>query len=479
MYHQSSLDHPEKPNLADDRDFLASLPDLEAGLHADEPVRPARRKTQPVRTAPEPVEAPPAPKSLPSRAIAPAPFAPTPSMTLPEVQPPPPRGRRRLLDLFPPPPSGPDVAPDLPIGLAPPPKIVTRGIVRPVDSESQASSASAVTYETFYGLSEKPFSLSTDPKFLYHSTAHDQAAQELLSAIRRREGLFVLTGDIGVGKTMLCRAVTEELDRRTLTSVVVDPFVSFEQLLQTVLVDFGVVSRDDVARGRLDQASSRDLIAKLREFIASLVQLQAFAVIIIDEAQTLPVAALEELRALMNFDAQQRLLQIALVGQPSLLKLLSRGELKSLKQRIAGKSELTPLAADEVVNYVMHRLAVAGPQARVELDDPAFARLHEVTGGVPRLVNLVCDRALTLGHKASASVIDETMVRIAAEDLDIVAPEPRKQRLLRTTLAVIIFGALIGLGAAGAAYVFREPLARMMGQWRAAPAAPAAPSGPR
>ena len=120
---------------------------------------------------------------------------------LPELQPPPPGGRRRLMDLFPPaPPTGVDVAPDLPLGLAPPPHIVTKGIVSaPTGEPDTWGIPAAGTYESFYGLTEKPFSLSTDPKFLYHSTAHDQAAQELLSAIRRRDGLFVLTGEIGVG----------------------------------------------------------------------------------------------------------------------------------------------------------------------------------------------------------------------------------------------------------------------------------------
>ena len=372
-----------------------------------------------------------------------------------------------MLDLFPPPPGG-DEGPRLPIGIAPPPDVTPHAAARAVEAEEPPP---PLTYETFYGLSERPFSLSTDPKFLYHSTAHDQAAQELLSAIRRREGLFVLTGEMGVGKTMLCRTVVEELDRRTLTSVVLDPFVSFEQLLQTVLVDFGVVSRDDVARGRLAHASSAELIAKLREFLGSLVQLQAFAVVIIDEAQTLPTAVLQEIRALMDVDAQQRLLQIALVGQPVLLKILGRGELKALKQMIAVRSELKPLGPDEIVHYVMHRLAVAGPQARVELDDAAFRRLYHLAGGVPRLVNLLCDRALTLGHTASASVIDEALIVTSAEDLDIVAPEPRKQRVVRGVIAALIFIALMGVGAAAAAWVFREPLQRVIAQWSSAPAA--------
>jgi general secretion pathway protein A len=321
------------------------------------------------------------------------------------------------------------------------------------------------TYEAYYGLSEKPFSLSTDPKFLYHSTAHDRAAQDLLSAIGRREGLFVLTGEAGLGKTTLCRAVVEELDRRTLTSIVGEPFVSLEQLLQTVLVDFGVVSRDDMSSGRLAHAASGDLVKKLREFIGSLEQLQAFAVVIIDEAQALPVAVLEEIRAIMDVDAQPRLLQIVLVGQPALSKLLRRRELKPLAQLIAARSELAPLAADEISQYVAHRIAVAGPTARVEVDERAFTRLHQITGGIPRLVNLVCDRALALGCDASASIIDEALIAASADELEIVPAEPPRQRFLRTLLVALILAALMGMGAGAAAWVFREPLQRLLAQW--------------
>jgi general secretion pathway protein A len=395
---------------------------------------------------------------------------------LPEIVPPPPGGRRPLIDLFPAPPGGVSEPPDLAIGIAPPPNIASHALARPPE-EAAPVVAPPVTYEPFYGLAEKPFSLSTDPKFLYHCIAHDDAAQDLLSAIRRRDGLVVLTGEIGVGKTILCRAVSEELDRRTLASIVLDPFISVEALLQTVLVDFGVISRDDVARGLLAQSSSAELFAKLREFLASLVPLEAFAVVIIDEAQNLPVSVLEEIRALMDLDAQQRLLQIALVGQPSLLKLLARGELRELQQRVAVRSVLRTLAADEIAGYVMHRLSVAGMQARIEFDDLAFARLYQVSAGVPRVVNLVCDRALTLGYNASASVIDESLILTAAYDLDVVPPEPRRWRVLRAALAAVILMALIGAGAAAAAWVFRAPLSRIIAEWTRVPPPPRAPLG--
>src|SRR5947207_190752 len=151
-----------------------------------------------------------------------------------------------------------------------------------------------LTYEPYYGLKEKPFSLSVDPHFLYRSRSHAPIYDDLLAGIRRREGLIVLTGDIGTGKTTLCRAVLQDLDRKTFTTFVPDPFVSREDLLKIMLIDFGVMSVDDLKTGRLNGASSPDLSYPLYEFLNSLVPLQAFAVLIIDEAQNLSPALLEE-----------------------------------------------------------------------------------------------------------------------------------------------------------------------------------------
>jgi general secretion pathway protein A len=332
--------------------------------------------------------------------------------------------------------------------------------------------------ETFYGLNEQPFTLSIDPRYLYHSVAHDHAAQDLLRAVGRHDGLVVLTGDIGNGKTTLCRAVVEELDRRTLTSLVLEPIASLDEMLHTVLVDFGVISREDIAQGRLTRTSRAELIEKLREFLASLVQLGAFAVVIIDDAQNLPVPVLRDLGALLDLNGQRPLLQIALVGEPALMKRLAHPELRALAQRIALRAELDPLVGDEIGQYVMHRLAIAGTHPRVEFDAMAFARLRTLTGGVPRLVNLVCDRALTLGYSASATVIDEPLILSAARVLDAAAPQPQGQRLVRVALSGILLGALMGVGAAAAAWMFRAPLAGAVLRWEAVPAPPQTPLRP-
>jgi general secretion pathway protein A len=154
-------------------------------------------------------------------------------------------------------------------------------------------SSASLTYEPFYGLREKPFSLSSDPRFLFKSPAHAPAFDALLAGIRRREGLIVLTGEIGTGKTTLCRSVLQHLDRRTFAAFVPDPFVSREDLLKMLLVDFGAVSVSDLKRGRLNGATRTDLSYTLYEFLDSLVPLQAFAVLIIDEAQNLSASLLE------------------------------------------------------------------------------------------------------------------------------------------------------------------------------------------
>jgi general secretion pathway protein A len=332
-----------------------------------------------------------------------------------------------------------------------------------------------ITYETFYGLNEKPFSLSSDLKFLYHSNAHDRVAQELLSAIRRHDAVVIITGDTGLGKTMLCRAVLEQLDHRTLTSFVTDPFVSIEDLVKTVLVDFGVISQADLASGRMAHAALADLTAALREFLQSLAALEAFAVVLIDEAQRLQADALEQVLLLSGTSGEQSLLQVVLVGQPRLLQLLNRAELRPLAQRASVREAFEPLAEDEVPGYVLHRLAVAGANARVEFDDAAFERLNELSAGVPLVVNLLCDRALMLGYHASANGIGVSTINRAADDLDIRPPETGTGRMLRLMLNALVLVVLMLAGAAAAAVVFRDRVTQTVGQWEALPTPPRPP----
>src|SRR4029450_2218268 len=181
-------------------------------------------------------------------------------------------------------------------------------------------------YEDYYGFTEKPFSLTPDPKYLFKSESHASAFELLQYAIKRREGFAVITGDIGTGKTTLCRVLLEQIDRNTFTALVLNPFLSEEDLLKLILQDFGVVSREDVKRGRLSGISKQELIETIYDFLLGLLPLQASAVVIIDEAQNLPLSVLEQIRILSNLETDKdKLLQIVLVGQLNLIPLLRSG----------------------------------------------------------------------------------------------------------------------------------------------------------
>ncbi len=254
-------------------------------------------------------------------------------------------------------------------------------------------------------------------------------------AIERREGFVVVTGDIGTGKTTLCRALLETIDRKTFTALLLNPFLSEEDLLRAILQDLGVISRNEVRPGTR-QPSKQELVNTLHDFLLTLVPLGARAVLIIDEAQNLPLPILEQIRILSNFETdKEKLLQIFLIGQLNLLPLLRSPELRQLDQRVSIRYQLKPLSEDEVGAYVSHRLAIANGARSVVFAPAALRVVHDYTGGIPRLINMLCDRALLGGYTAQTTRIDEDLVVTAAEGLDL-KPLVRSQRS--------IFGRLLG-----------------------------------
>lgn len=292
---------------------------------------------------------------------------------------------------------------------------------------SSVPRSESLSYEPYYGLKEKPFSLSADPKFLYKSPSHAPAFDELLAAIQRREGLTVLTGAIGTGKTTLCHAVLEHLDRKTFSTFVHDPFASREDLLKMLLIDFGVMSIEDLKSGRLKGASRTDLSYPLYEFLDSLVPLQAFAVLIIDEAQNLSLSLLEEVRILSDLQRREKLLQVILVGQPELRSNLKLPQMQQVDQRVTVRCDLAPLGRESVAGYVTHRLNVAnGGSASVQFSAAALELAYLASGGVPRLVNLICDRALHRGWVGGIHKIEPEIIRGAIDDLDLSVPAAPK-----------------------------------------------------
>ena len=316
-------------------------------------------------------------------------------------------------------------------------------------------------YEEYYGFVQPPFSLTPDPRFLYRSESHDVALQQVWQAIRRKEGFIVLTGDIGTGKTTLCRTLLEQFDQTTFTALILNPFLSVEELLREVLLSFGVVSKDALKTGRLATASKHELIRTLHDFLLSLVPLHGSAVLIIDEAQHLSPDVLEEIRILSNLETNdQKLLQIVIVGQLNLLDVLASDELRQLNQRISIRCSLKALTREEVEAYVTHRLWVARGATSVSFTPKAFALVHAVSGGVPRMINLLCDRALMMGCEAQTSRISEEHVVQAAAQLGHEIPKGKirgdratshSSSSRRTVILVIL---LTLITAAGAAFYF-------------------------
>jgi general secretion pathway protein A len=321
-------------------------------------------------------------------------------------------------------------------------------------------------YEDYYGFTEKPFSLTPDPKYLYKSASHANAFDLLQYAIRRREGFVVITGDIGTGKTTLCRAILEQIDRKTFTALVLNPFLSEDDLLRLILQEFGVVSREEIKRGRLIGVSKQELIETLNEFLLSLQALGARALLIIDEAQNLPLQVLEQIRILSNLETEkEKLLQIVLVGQSNLKDLLKKPELRQLDQRVSIRYDLKPLTADETSAYVQHRLSVAGGGAAVSFAPKALARIHRYTAGIPRLINLLCDRALLSGYSAHTNRIVPDLVDNAAESLELQQPRRSMRGWIRQRFAAFAAGiAVAALLTAGGATMwhYREYATRLV-----------------
>jgi general secretion pathway protein A len=329
-----------------------------------------------------------------------------------------------------------------------------------------------IMYEDYYGFTEKPFSLTPDPKYLYKSASHANAFELLQYAVRRREGFVVITGDIGTGKTTLCRALLEQIDRKTFTALVLNPFLSEEDLLRLILQEFGVVSRDEIKRGRLVGVSKQELIETLNEFLLSLQSLRAQALLIIDEAQNLPLQVLEQIRILSNLETEkEKLLQIVLVGQSNLKDLLHKPELRQLDQRVSIRYDLKPLSQDETFAYVQHRLSVAGGGAAVSFAPKALSRIHRYTAGIPRLINLLCDRALLSGYSAHTSRILPEYVESAAESLELQEARGTFRRWMRQRFAAFAAGMTVAtvLTAGGATmWHYREYASRLVGAKAAA-----------
>lgn len=283
-------------------------------------------------------------------------------------------------------------------------------------------------YQEFYGLKEKPFALTPDPQFLYLSEGHRTALDSLLYGIEQREGFIVITGDIGTGKTTICRAVLEKLEKKVKTAVIFNSFLTEGKLLESILQDFGSPSK-----GR----TKYDRINALNEFLLQLSSHGENAVLIIDEAQNLSIPVLEQIRMLSNLETEkEKLLQIILFGQLELDQKLRSNQLKQLNQRISIRHHLMPLTPTEMESYIRQRLMVAGSRGSITFSKSALNEIYKFSKGIPRLVNLLCDRALLGGFVEQNFHIDKETIQKAKNSLlgEEEVPKPFYVRALPKSL---------------------------------------------
>jgi general secretion pathway protein A len=266
-------------------------------------------------------------------------------------------------------------------------------------------------YLDFYGLAEPPFSLTPDPRFLFLSRRHRAGLEQLLYGIRERKGFILLTGEVGSGKTTLCRAALARLPETTKTALILNPILSSVQLLRTVLVELGLEPT-----GRADRSV---YLEQLNRYLLAQVPLGHDVVLFIDEAQDLSPELLEQVRLLSNLETDTRkLLQIVLLGQPELKEMLDKKSLRQLRQRITVRFHLTPLKRDETELYIRWRLQIAGANGRPNFTPWALRRIFGYSRGIPRLVNAVCDTTLLAGYVDGTDELGVRQVRRAIRELE-------------------------------------------------------------
>ncbi len=271
-------------------------------------------------------------------------------------------------------------------------------------------------YERFYQLRERPFALSPDPEYLYPSRVHQEALDYLRYGIESHAGFIVITGEIGSGKTTLLQTLLRNLDNNTSVGRIVNTMLEPRELLETIMIDFGL------------DPSGRSKPLMLRDLSQYLVDQRLAGrpvLLVIDEAQNLGLAALEELRMLSNLETEKsKLLQIVMVGQPDLRHKLAAPELEQLRQRITVSYHLPPLDAEETGRYINHRLRRAALGAPIEFSRATTDRIHARSRGVPRIINVICDAALLFGYAEERRIFDEPMIADVLEELETTGVLP-------------------------------------------------------
>jgi general secretion pathway protein A len=265
-------------------------------------------------------------------------------------------------------------------------------------------------YLEYYGLTEPPFDITPNPRFLFYSVKHREAYNHLLYGIRERKGFVQLTGEVGAGKTTLCRALLEQLHGYYATALILNPVLNADELMKAIATEFGLETKG------LDRL---DTISAINRFLLWQADQGNGSVLIIDEAQALTEELLEQVRLLSNLETDNRkLLQIVLMGQPELRDRLDSPRLRQLRQRITVRYHLPPLSSSEINRYVRHRLEVSGANGTPRFTRPALWRVYRYSGGIPRVVNAVCDKALLAGFVNQMTELNYRVIGTAIRELE-------------------------------------------------------------
>jgi len=265
-------------------------------------------------------------------------------------------------------------------------------------------------YLQYYGLREPPFNITPNPRFLFYSAKHREAFNHMLYGIRERKGFVQLTGEVGAGKTTLCRALLEKLGPEFSTALILNPVLDADHLLKAIAMELGL---------QVKGMDRLEILAEINRFLLHQVEQNRETVLIVDEAQDLPMELLEQVRLLSNLETDERkLLQIILMGQPELRDRLNEYSLRQLRQRITVRFHLRPLKRSEIRQYIQHRLQVSGANGAPYFSAPAVWLINRYSRGIPRLINALCDKCLLAGFVEQRDKIDYRIVRRAVRELE-------------------------------------------------------------
>jgi general secretion pathway protein A len=268
-------------------------------------------------------------------------------------------------------------------------------------------------YAAYFGLKENPFSLSPEPRYLFLSEQHRDALNCMIYGIKEKKGFVLISGDIGTGKTTICRSLINLLDDSVETALIFNTAISDLDLLETVIGEYGIA----IISG---SKTKKNYIDVLNDFLLRNFAAGKTAVLVIDEAQNLSHGVLEQIRMLSNLETEtEKLIQIILIGQPELSNTLMLPALRQLNERITVRYDLKPLSSPEVREYIQHRLMVAQGPGSLQFTKGAFNLIYTFTEGIPRRINALCDRALLIAYTKNVSKIDRKIIKLAVHDIGI------------------------------------------------------------